>query len=182
MEISLEHNGVNWKLVDCEGSLHRFSTEDEIAGRRVFQCRVKDRSPWLKFKTTTDARYLNRNHPNLVKRLRNMVRRQIAPQKFHGNAPIASGFELIGGFVAEYAHWDIYSRTHDTGWINMKLVAREGDERKANFHVAFNRAEQRFADNRDMATLREKRPDLLATLIRLMRDFGYIAADLSEVA
>jgi len=87
------------------------------------------------------------------------------PQTFVGHEPETEGWYQIGGFEVESQRWLLFRSTEKNGWCNLKLVLSPGQRRiKANYWLAKNTTENRYANGSAYKILAEKSPALLTAI------------------
>lgn len=81
-------------------------------------------------------------------------------RKYEGHVPVSS--KLLG----KSDGWELYERSHNGQWCNIKLISSKPIQAKANYHLAHDG--KRFSKSRDARMLLEHRPALHAWVHALM--------------
>lgn len=79
---------------------------------------------------------------------------------------------VVIGSLGEYLIYIKIYANQPVEWINIKLVAKVPQQRKANFSIAWNG--ERFAHGSDIAILREHYPHLESELVRCVSDWSLL--------
>lgn len=79
---------------------------------------------------------------------------------YKGNPP-GDGWDHIGTIEADGSQWLIFSKPQrNQEWVFYKIVANGAVNKKANYWVTRNIITGQLAFNRDIAVMREHRPEL----------------------
>jgi hypothetical protein len=90
---------------------------------------------------------------------------------YYGIPPKNDSYFCIGSIQYD-GNWDVYFlvNAENTFWLNFKLVFNGKREHKANFWLAYNYDEQRFADNACYKALVKNYNDLIPKIIYFVNE------------
>ena len=92
---------------------------------------------------------------------------------YYGKPPKNSAYICVGS-IEYHGNWDVYFASFvdesNKTWINFKLVFDGQRKHKANFWLAYNYDEHRFADNDGYRVLVEHYTDFMPKIISFVNE------------